>query len=71
MYTPLYPPIEYPAPAAQGVPCLVIDVYTGFLSMSLGERDADPDDWGVGVDVHIPCNDNEAPFAWRDRRPTY
>jgi len=72
VFTPLFPSINHhPAPDAQGVPCLLIDVYTGFLSISIGGHEAQPDDWGVGIDDHISDNDNEKPFAWRERRPTY
>lgn len=72
MFTPLYPPVNHHrAPDAQGVPCLHIDTWTAFLVMSIGGHEGAPDDWGVGLDMHIPDNDNEAPFAWRDRRPTY
>lgn len=58
------------APDAQGVPCLLIEHEYDFLSVSLGGHEATPDDCGCGVDVWIPDNDNEAPFAWRERRPT-
>jgi len=54
------------APDAQGVPCLIAEAGYTILSMSIGGHDAQPDDYPW---PWIGDNDNEAPFAWRDRRP--
>ena len=54
------------APPIQGVPSLVVEQEYSVLCMSIGGHDAQPDDfpWPWMGD-----NDNEKPFAWRDRRP--
>lgn len=58
-------------PDQQHVPSLVIDCPRGVLAMSIGGHEIQPDDLGCGCDLWFGENDNEAPFAWRDRRPTY
>lgn len=57
-------------PEAQGVPCLIVDCARGHLAVSLRGFEALPDEESCWWDW-LGYNDNEAPFAWRDRRPTY
>lgn len=61
--------LSHDPPRPQGVPALVMEQQYNALAMSIGGFEAEPDedpwwDW---------CSDNcnEAPFAWRDRRPTF
>lgn len=59
------------APDRQGVHALVVECGYNILAMSIGGYDATPDDQGCGCDLWFGDNDDEAPFAWRDRRPEY
>lgn len=58
-------------PAPLGVPGLVVECLCGILAMSIGGFEVIPDDQGCGCDLWFGENDNEAPFAWRERSPTF
>lgn len=70
MFTILYEPIPHPAPDAQGVPCLMVEQGNAILGMSLCGFEAMPDDDVCWLDWSTD-NTNEAPWAWKDRRPTF
>ncbi|MFY0595792.1 MAG: hypothetical protein JXQ85_05130 [Cognatishimia sp.] len=55
-------------PAVCGCACFGLMLPRKILSMSIEGFEAMPDDHFYGW---LGDNDDEAPFAWRDRRPTY
>lgn len=69
--TPLYEPYPGEAPDSHGAACCVMELIgEAILSLSIQGWDAQSDDDLIPWEG-LALNDNERPFAWRDRRPQF